>query len=116
MRYRASVEVDYWGGQLPDDVPQALAAGIRDEVGSSKRITLTSLLVTFQRTGILTVETALAGIEPDDLTNPLHALTILDKALDEALVRGGLFEEFDVSRKRLTVTPVPWTLTEQERA
>lgn len=58
-----------------------------------------------RRTAMVSIEATLAGVNQGDLTNPLHALTCLDSALDNALLRAGLFEEFDVARKRLTASP-----------
>lgn len=105
MRYQASVDVEYAPGQpLGDESRRALALGIERELEGSKRITVIDLALTFRHAAVLTVEATLAGVDTDDLTNPLHALTCLDTALDGVLLRAGLFEEFDVARKRLTAS------------
>lgn len=106
MRYRASVDVDYARGQpLEDEARQAITAGIERELAGSRRISVIEITIAMRRPPILTVEATLAGVSQGDLTNPLHALTCLDTGLDNALLGAGLFEEFDVARKRLTTGP-----------
>lgn len=103
MRYRASVEIDYALGEaLAGDAHHALTAAVKQAFAETAGITATNLAVISRRTPTLTVEATLAD---RNLTNPLDALVCLVTALDKALLRTGLLEEFDMARERLAVGP-----------
>jgi hypothetical protein len=52
-----------------------------------------------ERAGVLIVSASLSA------ARPLAALSMVDEALDRALMTTGLFEEFDVTGKVLRVAP-----------
>jgi hypothetical protein len=92
--YHTRIEVSYLGGTLPDDerdaVRHALLARLPD----------LSVLVAPGRHQILRVA---ATVRAD---NPREALARLGAVLDQALLRTGLFEQFDVTGAVLRVAPV----------
>ncbi|MBO0877928.1 MAG: hypothetical protein J2P19_31520 [Pseudonocardia sp.] len=103
MKYRASIDVEYAPGEaLAADAHRALTVGIEQALADATPITVTELAVVFRRTATLTVEGTLAHRE---LTNPLDALTCLTTAFDKVLWQTGMLEEFDIARRRLTVSP-----------
>jgi hypothetical protein len=97
-RYRVIIEVSYAGGQLADDLRQMLTAEISVPSARGKQDVVVA--VSPERASILIVS-AIA-----DAANPRAALSLVDEALDRALMTTGLFEEFDVTGKVLRVAPL----------
>lgn len=107
VRYEVSAEITYVGGQaIPDEARDALGRAVREEVTKADPdVVISDLWFAIPTRNGFGVHASLAGAEPSRLTNPLDALRRVDRALNDALVATGLFEEFDVARARLAVVP-----------
>lgn len=109
MRYRAEVEINHVarGEPLSDLSWGALLAAITDVPAAAPASLIVSDLVLTRRTeDVALVSASIRGRTIADLTSPLDAITCLDEALLRALIKTGLFEEFDVARRSVHARPV----------
>ncbi|MGH3500650.1 MAG: hypothetical protein ACRDQA_07095 [Nocardioidaceae bacterium] len=96
-RFDAAIETVYAGGVLPGDSCEALTSAVRTALADEAPDV--SLTCSSHDHSIVTVAATLRA------ANPLEAITRLNNVLDDALYGTGLFEEFDVTGKRLSVSP-----------
>lgn len=102
-----NIEINYLaeGGALDDAALTAVRDGmfshLRDVVG----VSTSNFSIVTHPDGLVVVEATLSGVGVRDLTDPLDALNKTDASLTRSLLRTGLFEEFDVARRRLHVEP-----------
>ena len=97
-RYQVEIEIEYAGRSLPPDTADALERSVRavlDDQASDL-----SFLVSSDVYNRVIVRATLTA------TTPLAAMARLDRAIDDALMASGLFEEFDVTGKVLHVAPL----------
>ena len=97
-RYQVEIEIEYAGRSLPRDTAGTLERSVRAVLGN--QVFGLSFLVSSDVYNRVIVRAALTA------TTPLAAMARLDKALDDALMASGLFEDFDVTGKVLHVAPV----------
>ena len=105
VRYAAAIELHHLaqGDPLSEDARSALQASAVDHFRRSNlEIALQDVRLSARADGIFVLHATMAG---RSLTSPLDALAMLDEAVRRALIRTGLFEEFDVARRRLEVWP-----------
>ena len=96
--YRVIIEVSYAGGLLADDRLQMLTSEI--SISGLRGGQEVTAAVSAERLSILTLSATVGA------ANPRAALTLVDEALDRALMSTGLFEEFDITGKVLRVAPL----------
>lgn len=109
MRYHARIEISCLAGVEPisDRAREALAAALSAALRESDAdFVVRDLTVAVLPDRTVAVSAALHGVGRSGLTSPLEALARLDGAFDRALTRTDLFEEFDVARKILRVSPM----------
>jgi len=97
-RYHAEIEIVYVGGPLPGDAYESLTGALRAAVGNET--SGLSFAVSQHPYNRMTVGATV------EVTSPLAAIMRLDRALDDALMAIGLFEEFDVTGKMLRAAPL----------
>jgi hypothetical protein len=103
VRYAVAIEIRHLahGDPLSEAARLALRASAVDHFRrDNSTVALSDVGLTARQHGIVVLHATLAG---KSLTSPLTALTQLDEALRRGLMSTGLFEEFDVSRRRLEV-------------
>ena len=105
MRYVATIELLHLaqGDPLAEGGRAALERSAvnrfrRDNAG----VAIEEARLSARSGGVFVLHATMAG---QDLTSPLDALTRLDEAVLRALMTTGLFEEFDVARRRLEIGP-----------
>jgi hypothetical protein len=96
-RYRVIIEVSYAGGRLADELRRMLAAQISVPGARTGQDIIVG--VSPERAGVLIVSASVSA------ARPLAALSMVDEALNRALMTTGLFEGFDVTGKMLRVAP-----------
>jgi hypothetical protein len=97
-RYQVEIEIEYAGRSLPRDTADTLERSVR-AVFDNQACDL-SFLVSSDVYDRVIVRATLTA------TTPLAAMARLDKAIDDALMASGLFEEFDVTGKVLRAAPL----------
>lgn len=109
MKYEVIIEMMYLAGResLPEDARAALASSTFSILAAldDGRVTVVSLDVLADIDGRTRVIVVLAGTGPADLTSPVEAVMRVDAGMLRALMRGGMFEEFDVASRTLSVRP-----------
>jgi hypothetical protein len=107
VKYEVVIEMTYLGGRsaLSEDARRVLGTSMLSDLASRGhgRLVITAFELTAEPDGQVRVRAGLAGAGPADLTSPIAAATYVDAALTRALIMGGLFEEFDVARRSLTI-------------
>ena len=104
MRYQVTVEALYLGGReiVPDSVRATLTAAISTQLDQDRHdFVVEDLSVSPHAGGAIIVRVALKEGRPGALTNPLEAVTAVDRSFSRAMMRTGLFEEFDMARRTL---------------
>ena len=103
-----TVEMVYLGGRerLAEDAKAALSSAVAANFaqGKNAEVTLTALAVD-RRGSAVEFRATLRGNRPIDLTSPVDAVTRVDTAICQSLMRLGLFEEFDVASRSLKAGP-----------
>lgn len=95
-RFRTQAQFPHAGDGLPDDDLAAFAAALPPGFALSRS-------TADWRTAMIAAEIT--------APTPLDALTTLNRAIDQALLQTGLFDQFDVTGKSLHVEPAhPWHL------
>ena len=97
-RYQVEIEIEYAGRSLPRDTADMLERPVRAVLDN--QASDLSFLVPSDVYNRIIVRATLTA------TTPLAAMARLDRALDDALMASGLFEESDVTGKVLHVAPL----------
>ena len=107
MQYVAEIDLTYVADQaLAADARDAMALAIEADLRKSiAEFTVSDLVISTGSHGSVTVRAIMHGSTPRQLTSPVVAISRLDLALDHALMNTGQYEEFDVSRRALRVSP-----------
>lgn len=103
MRYTAAIELNHLahGDPLTEAARAALeASAVNHFRRGNLDVELHDVRLSARAGGVFALHATMVG---RSLTSPLDALTMLDDAVRRALIRTGLFEEFDVARRRLEV-------------
>ena len=93
-------------GRFREDARVALHSAVASNFARGKNadVTLTALTVD-RRDSAVEIRGTLRGNRPIDLTSPVDAVTRIDAAICQSLMRLGLFEEFDVVSRSLKAAP-----------
>lgn len=108
VRYRAAIEIVYSAGgeRVDESIRGALVEGLNGSLtAEGAALSASHADVRLQPRNVVLVQADIVGRATNDLISPLDAITYLDNALLQALMRTGLFEEFDVARRSLRVGP-----------
>ena len=97
-RYQVEIEIEYAGRSLPPDTAGTLERSVR-AVLDNQTSDLAFLVSSDVYNRVILRATLTA-------TTPLAAMARLDKAIDDALLASGLFEEFDATGKVLHAAPL----------
>ena len=104
MRYEVLIDIVYLQDQggLSEGARRSLSISMRSQF-SDVNTTVDAFEIVAGVDGRLRVRVAIAGATASDLTSPIVAGARVDAALNHALIQTGLFEEFDVSRRSITI-------------
>jgi hypothetical protein len=109
VTYEVTIEMIYLAGRetLPESARAALASSTSSNLSAmtNAQIVVVSLDVTARPSGHTRLVALVAGTNLAALTSPVDAVACVDAALNRALMVGGMFEEFDVASRTLTVRP-----------
>ena len=103
-----TVEMIYLAGhdRFPEDARAALRSAVVANFASGKNADVTLTALTVDRHGsAVGLRATLHGNGPIDLTSPVDAVTRIDTAICQSLLRLGLYEEFDVANRSLKAAP-----------
>ncbi|HLL65951.1 MAG TPA: hypothetical protein VK453_09410 [Micromonosporaceae bacterium] len=108
MRYHTAIEVSYLPQEGISDAALASlqAATLSDLEAGASTYDIVDFAMTAELGRSVHLTAALRGKTVADLTSPLDALRLLDISLRRALMHAGLFEEFDVARRAMRVSPL----------
>ena len=103
-----TVKMVYLAGRerLPEEAKAALQSAVAADFARGENADVTLSAFTVDRRGsAVEFRATLRGNRPIDLTSPVDAVTRVDTAICQSLMRSGLFEEFDVASRSLKAAP-----------